>query len=73
MSAQESSVSMTHLDKKSAEDIADRLSIDSGIPDEDGVLPGDSHVRGSGMVNTIANLTYVLLRKGKRRRRKIPL
>jgi hypothetical protein len=62
MSAQESSVSMSNLDKKSGDDLAERLSMDE--PDENGILPGDSHVRGSGMIGTVANLVNTIIGSG---------
>nr|NP_001106329.1 uncharacterized protein LOC100127288 [Xenopus laevis]AAI55885.1 LOC100127288 protein [Xenopus laevis] len=61
----ESTLSMTHLDKKSTNDL-DNLSIEDGINgmDEDGILPGDSHVRGSGMFGTVSNLVNTIIGSG---------
>lgn len=63
MAMQESSISMTDLDKKSTDDLGERLSIDDAA-DEDGVLPGDSHVRGSGMFGTTMNLVNTIIGSG---------
>lgn len=41
----------------------DRLSIDEA-PDEHGILPGDTHVRGSGMIGSVANLVNTIIGSG---------
>ena len=52
MSAPQLAESMQSLEKKSTNDL-DNVSIGSDDIDAEGYLPGDSHIRGSGMFGTI--------------------
>lgn len=58
---------MTTIEKKSnaelIESTADVLSLEEGT-DGDGILPGDSHVRGSGMFMTVMNLVNTVIGSG---------
>lgn len=64
MAQHESSISMTDLDKKSTDELGERLSIDDGAIDDDGILPGDTHIRRSGMFGTVSNLINTVIGSG---------
>ena len=56
--------STAELQKKSASDNLDTLSMGSDALEAEGYLPGDSHIRGSGMFGTVANLVNTIIGSG---------
>ena len=54
--------STAQLEKKSASDGLDTLSVSS--IEAEGYLPGDSHIRGSGMFGTVSNLVNTIIGSG---------
>ena len=54
--------STAQLEKKSASDGLDTLSVSS--IEAEGYLPGDSHIRGSGMLGTFSNLVVCMRAQG---------
>ena len=57
--------SMATLEKKSEADGLDNVSVGGeSVVDAEAYLPGDSHIRGSGMLGTFSNLVVCMRAQG---------